>query len=225
MPTDFVSELTIFHEEQAIAQRYFFGYLTIRNKAAEDSELLGVINLNPWFWITVDHSLLLATFIALGRIFDQDSPHNIDKLMSAVSADLKEFSVAALGERLLSKGLSAEEVATHGKHAHELTAKEVRELRKEVKDWRRVYEKNYREIRQKVFAHRELPCFDEINALFAKTKVDELKELLHFLNCLYNRRGSPWITFHTSEYLSAASVEASFNHTPISSLCWTRSRL
>jgi len=95
MPRSFVGELTIFHEEQAIAQRYFFGYLTIRNKAAEDSELLGVINLNPWFWITVDHSLLLATFIALGRIFDQDTPHNIDQLMSAVSADLNEFSLAA----------------------------------------------------------------------------------------------------------------------------------
>jgi hypothetical protein len=50
MPSRFLSELTIFHEEQAIAQRYFFGYLTIRNKAAEDKELLGAINRNPWFW-------------------------------------------------------------------------------------------------------------------------------------------------------------------------------
>jgi hypothetical protein len=60
-PTDFVSELTIFHEEQAIAQRCFFGYLAIRDKAAKDNELLGVINLNPWFWTTVYYSLLLAT--------------------------------------------------------------------------------------------------------------------------------------------------------------------
>jgi AbiU2 len=185
MPRSFVGELTIFHEEQAIAQRYFFGYLTIRNKAAEDSELLGVINLNSWFWITVDHSLLLATFIALGRIFDQDTPHNIDQLMSAVSADLKEFSLAALQARLLSKGLSAEEPATYAKHAHELTAKEVRELKKKVAYWRRVYQQNYRDIRRKVFAHKGLSASDEINALFAKTKVDELKELLHFLNCLY----------------------------------------
>jgi hypothetical protein len=62
MPSKFVDELPIFHEEQEIAQRYFFGYLTIRDKAEKDSELLAVINLNPWFWITVEHSLLVAMF-------------------------------------------------------------------------------------------------------------------------------------------------------------------
>jgi AbiU2 len=108
--------------------------------------LLGVINLNPWFWITVDHSLLLATFVALGRIFDQCSAHNIDRLMSAVSADLKEFSLAALGSRQLSKGLCKEVVATHAKHAHELVPEELRELRKKVAYWRRIYQETYRDI-------------------------------------------------------------------------------
>ena len=183
MPGKFISELTIFHEEQAIAQRYFFGYLTIRDKAAGDKELLGVINRNPWFWITVDHSLLLATFIALGRIFDQKSPHNIDKLLKAVNP--KEFSRAALEARLLALGRSADEVAAHSKHVHELTAPVVRKLRKEVKDWRQVYVRSYSNIRHKVFAHREVSDFHEINALFAKTKVEELKRLLHFLNSLY----------------------------------------
>jgi DNA-binding CsgD family transcriptional regulator len=185
VPGDFFRELTIFHEEQAIAQRYFFSYLTIRDKAVEDKELLAVIKSNPWFLTTVDHSLLLATFIALGRIFDQDSPHNIDRLMSAVSANIREFSLAALEARLLSKGCSAEEVARYLKHAHELTANDVRKLRKKVADWRRVYKENYKDIRHNVFAHKQLSASDKINALFAKTKVDELKKLFHFLNSLY----------------------------------------
>jgi hypothetical protein len=168
-PTDFVSELTIFHEEQAIAQRCFFGYLAIRDKAAKDNELLGVINLNPWFWTTVYYSLLLATFMALGRIFDQDSAHNVDKLMSTVKAEL--FSGAALRARLLKKGLSADEVTSHGKHAHELTPTEVRKLRKEVKKWRARYDQHFGDIRRKVFAHREFDGVNEINALFAKAKV------------------------------------------------------
>lgn len=183
MPSRFLSELAIFHEEQAIAQRYFFGYLTIRDKAAEDKELLGVINRNPWFWITVDHSLLLGTFIALGRIFDQKSPHNIDKLLNAVNP--REFSRAALEVRLLALGRSADEVAAPVKHAHELTAKEVRALKNQVKKWRRIYGDNYKDIRHKVFAHKEVSDFDEIKALFAKTKVEELKRLFHFLNSVY----------------------------------------
>jgi hypothetical protein len=73
----------------------------------------------------------------------------------------------------------------HAKHAHELTAKEVRELRKEVRNWRHIYKENNKDIRHKFFAHREVSGFDEINALFAKTKVEELKRLFHFLNSLY----------------------------------------
>jgi AbiU2 len=183
MPSTFSSELAIFHEEQEIAQRYFFGYLAIREKAAEDKELLGVINRNPRFWTTVDHGLVLAMFVALGRIFDQKSSHNIDKLLKAVN--VKEFSRAALEARLLASGRSAEEVAAPVKHAHELTDKEVRELRKKVAHWRRIYEKNYRDIRRKFFAHREVSGLDEIKALFAKTKVEELKRLFHFLNSFY----------------------------------------
>ena len=41
MPSKFIRELTIFHEEQAIAQRCFFGYLAIRNKALEDKSCWG----------------------------------------------------------------------------------------------------------------------------------------------------------------------------------------
>jgi hypothetical protein len=187
MPNKFLDELAIFHDEQSMAQRYFFGYLTIRSRAAKDSKLRGVIRSNPWFWITVDHSLLQATFIALGRIFDQDSrsPHKIDKLMSAVSSNRQEFSRDAYRGRLRAKGLSAEEVATYAKQAHELTVTEVRELKKEIAKWRRIYQTDYEDIRHKVFAHRELSDYDQINALFAKTKVDEVKKLLHFLNSLY----------------------------------------
>jgi AbiU2 len=102
-----------------------------------------------------------------------------------VSADLGEFSRGALEARLLAKGSSPDEAATHASRAHELTAPVVRKLRKEVKGWRLAYVKSYSDIRHKVFAHREISDFDEINALFAKTKVEELKRLFHFLNSLY----------------------------------------
>ena len=102
-----------------------------------------------------------------------------------MSADLGEFSRGALEARLLGKGSSPDEAATHASRAHELTAPVVRKLRKEVKGWRLAYVKSYSDIRHKVFAHREISDFDEINALFAKTKVEELKRLFHFLNSLY----------------------------------------
>jgi hypothetical protein len=58
--------------------------------AAENSDVLDMMNRNPLFWITAHHAMLLSTFVALGRMFDQTkSPYNIDRLMSAVSRTFK----------------------------------------------------------------------------------------------------------------------------------------
>jgi hypothetical protein len=95
----FVDELKIFQVEEAAAQQYFFGYLTVTQMAVENSEFLELVHTYPWFWITAHHAMFMATFVALGRIFDQDTPHNVDALMSAVSAQIKEFSVDTLKAR------------------------------------------------------------------------------------------------------------------------------
>jgi hypothetical protein len=95
--------------------------------------------------------------------------------MSAVSTEIREFTVDAFKARLARKGLSPAEVAHHTSIAHELTSAEVRELRKKVAYWRRVYEKGYKDIRNRLFAHRELSSKEEITALFAKTSPNEVE--------------------------------------------------
>jgi hypothetical protein len=104
--------------------------------------------------------------------------------MSAVSAEIKEFSVDALKARLIKKGLSPEQAAHHAGIAHQLTPAEVRELRRKIEYWRRIYEKGYKEIRNRLFAHRELSSKEEITELFAKTSPCELKGLFKFLSSL-----------------------------------------
>ena len=180
----FVDELEIFQVEEAVAQQYFFGYLTITQMAAESSEFLHLIHLYPWFWVTAHHAMFMAMFVALGRIFDHGTPHNIDALMSAVSAEIRELSVDALKVRLMKKGLSPEEVAHHTSIAHQLTPTEARELRRKIAHWRRVYEKGYKDIRNRIFAHRGLSSREEITALFAKTSPNQLKDLFKFLSSL-----------------------------------------
>ena len=180
----FVDELAIFQVEEAAAQQYFFGYLTVTQMAAENSEFLKLIHIYPWFWVTAHHAMFMATFVALGRIFDKNTPHNIDALMFVVSAEIEEFSVDALKARLVKKGLSPEQVAHHVSIAHPLTPSEVRELRKKIAHWRRVYEKGYKDIRNRIFAHRELSSREEIDELFAKTSPKELKDLFKFLSSL-----------------------------------------
>jgi AbiU2 len=70
-----LSELEIFRTEEETAQQYFFAYLSVRSMAAENSDVLKMMNINPLFWVTAHHAMLLSTFVALGRIFDLKSKH------------------------------------------------------------------------------------------------------------------------------------------------------
>ena len=95
------------------------------------------------------------------------------------------FSRAALAARKESAGLTKRQAADYVADKHELTAQDVRALRKEIAPWRRTYNDRYREIRHKVFAHKGVSDIEETNKLLAKTSVDELKALFAFLSALY----------------------------------------
>jgi hypothetical protein len=70
----FEQELEIFRKEEETAQQHFFAYLSVRELAASDIEVLRAMNTTPLFWLTTHHAMLMSTFIALGRIFDRFSP-------------------------------------------------------------------------------------------------------------------------------------------------------
>jgi hypothetical protein len=189
----FERELEIFRTEEETAQQYFFCYLSVRSLAASNSDVLKMMNMNPLFWVTTHHAMLLSAFMALGRIFDQTSKHNIDTLISMTSRALPAFTKPTLKARKQAAGLTPQQAAAYVADSHELTAHDIRNLRKEIVTWRRVYDGHYREIRHKVFAHKALSDIDEVNALLANTKVDELKDLFAFLSAIYS---CLWETFH-----------------------------
>jgi hypothetical protein len=114
---DFEEELEVFRTEEEVAQQYFFAYLSVCSLAASSKDVLANMNTTPLFWRTTHHAMLVAAFLALGRIFDQDpkSDHNIDKLMRAASAAQAQglFSKAALAQRKTGIGLSAQQIADY----------------------------------------------------------------------------------------------------------------
>jgi hypothetical protein len=77
--------------------------------------------------------------------------------------------------------------------------------RKKVAYWRRVYEKGYKDIRNRLFAHRELSSREEITALFAKTNPNELKDLFKFLSSL---RLALWAAYENGVAVNLDSYDA-----------------
>jgi hypothetical protein len=183
--TEFEAELEVFRKEEESAQQFFFSYLSVRTLAASNPDVLRMMNTHPLFWVTTHYSMLVAAFVALGRIFDQDSKHNIDRVIGIAAKDLSIFSLDALRARKEALKITKEEAAEYiiGKHA--LTSADVKLLRKQIDIRRRIYEARYRDIRHKVFAHKATADMSEINGMFAKTNIEEMKALFGFLHALH----------------------------------------
>jgi hypothetical protein len=191
--TVFKDELETFRKEEETAQQMFFAWLSLRATAASNADVLRTLNKTPLFWINAQHSLLVSAFITLGRIFDQDSKHNVDRLMSIVSQNLSIFTIAALRARKVADGISVRDATKYVVGKYALTSDDVKTLRKQIDVRRRIYEDRYRDIRHKVFAHKSTNDAAVVGAMFAKTNIEEMKGVFGFLHALHH---ALWEQFH-----------------------------
>jgi len=138
------------------------------------------------FWNTVLGALQASALITLGRVFDQDTPHNVDVLIRVAQETPTMFSKSALARRKHNSN-EAPPAWLEGfvTRAHEPTAHDFRYLRKYVKKLRRIYEARYRDLRHKVFAHTVATGPAEVAALAANANINELKRLISSLLSLH----------------------------------------
>jgi HEPN superfamily AbiU2-like protein len=182
---DFERELEVFRTEASLASQFFYAYLTI-HAVGGDTAIHRLLNSAPLFWNTILGGLQSGTFVTLGRIFDQNSTHNIDRVLNMAQNNSQIFSKAALGDR--KRIASPNNIAwldDYLRTAYVPTAGDFRRLRKHVSKYRKIYEAKYRDLRHKLFAHKLISDGAAISALFAKTKVRELERMLVFLDALY----------------------------------------
>ena len=183
----FCRQLEVLSKDAEEAIQFFYSWRTVNLVAAGDKRIYRLLNRAPLFWNTVAGALLSSGFIALGRIFDQNSHHNVDQLLRIVQDNPNIFSLEALAERKRKDSENADEWLTdYLSSAYVPTPDDFRRLKKYVKARRRIYETNYRDIRHKVFAHNVCQDHKEVDALFAKSTVRELEKLLTFLTRLHN---------------------------------------
>jgi hypothetical protein len=183
---EFERELELFRKECEGAAQYFFGYLAIHEVAKRREPVRQLLNRNAMFWNTASGAMQTAAIIAVGRVFDQGSPHNIDRVLKLAQDSPLIFSRASLGMR---KQAGASEapcwLAEYLDRAYVPGPSDFRRLRAHVKKRRRVYEANYRDLRHKIYAHRLVADDAEVEPIVAKTSIRELERLLLFLLQFY----------------------------------------
>lgn len=190
MPTldaRFERELEIFRTEAEQCAQFLFAFLAVHDAAYRKKAVHKLLNRAPLFWNTCLGALQASAFIALGRVFDSDSPHNINQLLRLAQDNRTQlFSKAALGRRKQAASPNSQEWSDEFlRSAHEPGADDFRRIRKRVAKWRRIYEANYRDVRHQFFAHKQAAEDSEVTALFSKGTNRELQQLIAFLGSLY----------------------------------------
>jgi hypothetical protein len=182
----FEHELEIFRTEAEAATQFWFAFLAVHAVAYQHKSVEALLNRAPLFWNTCTGALQTSAFIALGRVFDPDSPHNINRLLRIAHDNrLQIFSKAALARRKQGSNPQRPDwLDEYLRGVHEPTPDDFRRLRAHVRKWRRIYEANYRDVRHKFFAHKEAADEAEVAALFSKGTNRELQRMFAFLGCL-----------------------------------------
>ena len=182
----FSDELEVFRTEAESAIQFFYAYLTINSALADNEKALRIVNEAPLFWVTIAGALQTSSLIALGRVFDQNSQHNIDRLLKVARDNADIFSKGALEARKRKGSENADEwIDGYMKNVYVPTASDFRRLRRYVSKYRKVYENGCRDIRRKFYAHKELSRPDDVQKLFARTNIREMQKLSIFLSRLH----------------------------------------
>jgi hypothetical protein len=184
---EFVHELEVFRKEGQSAIQLFYAYLTLQIVAGREVKVKIAFNRGALFWHTNIYALHSSTFITMGRIFDQGSPHNIDKLLSLCQKNQQIFSKKSLEMRRRGDGGNVDaRIDDFLNAAYEPSPDDFRRLKKYVARYRKIYDKNYRPIRHQLYAHTELSRQDDIETLYKQTNIREMQRILIFFNQLHH---------------------------------------
>lgn len=170
------------------------------------------------FWNAMQCSLQASAFLSLGRMFDQSSPHNIDRLIRIAQEDANLFSADSLRARKIADSTNSQQwIAHYMTSTYVPVARDFRRMRRYVKKYRAVYVDRFRDARNLVYAHTAVIDKAGKDAIFSKADVLVFLRVLMFLSCLHS---SLWEMFHNGRkpqlwcrrYSSAASVGSIKSH-------------
>lgn len=174
-----------FAAEVDTAAQAFYLWKAINNHASADQGIYRGLNKQALSWNIFTHSLQTTFFVVLGRLFDTDADaFSVHAFLRCCIENIEQFSKDALKERKLA-GSSVVKPAwldEYVQSAYIPEEKDFQMMRGELSKRQKQYEAVYRPIRNKVIAHKDAATMDNVEALFGKTNVGEIEELLWFLH-------------------------------------------
>ncbi len=185
---EFEEELQAFDNDVDVAIQCFYTWQTVHAAARKSRKVYDLLNRNAAFWVLGLGSIQANSLIALGRIFDTDKrTHNVSRLLKLAEENPAIFSKAAVRRRKNKDLANARHlVDDFMSNVKEPLALDFKRLRSFADARRKVYERCYKQLRDKVYAHKERT---DISAFVAQTNTQELGRLVSDLRILH---GALW---------------------------------
>ncbi len=181
---EFESELRIFDNDVDEAVQCFYIWRTVHAVARNSRKVYDMLNRNSGFWNVALGSIQANSLIALGRIFDKDPrTSNIKRLLKLAQDNPAIFSKHTV-ERRKSKLLANNSslLEDYMRNVHDPSPADFKRLQSFMDSRRKVYERCYKQLRDKRYAHRERT---NISGFFAQTDIRELAQLVTDLSKLH----------------------------------------
>ena len=173
-----------YRSEVNILVSSFFAWKTINELATSDNEIRRALDTNALSWNLITHSLQITFLTALGRIFDADNRSlTVHSFINKCKSEIVQFSKTALEARRLRNmhGVRPDWLDDYLKEVYEPVGVDFDDLTQLAKQYDEIYKSNYHSIRNKVIAHKDIATIGNKDALFAKTNIGEIQEILQFL--------------------------------------------
>ncbi|MCU8120428.1 hypothetical protein M2H59_21635 [Vibrio vulnificus] len=170
--------------EVAILTKAHFTWKYINSVAFEDKDVIAAMNRTPSSWNIFLHSLQTTTFISLGRIFDTSGKSfSIHKLARFCSKNIHEFDRQNLKSRKMEGRVEEPDwLEGYLNSAYYPNQGDINRLKKHIETNKRIYQSNYKPIRNKMMAHKDFSKIGKGDELFGKTNITELEGVISFCN-------------------------------------------
>ena len=162
----------------------FYTWQTVHVAARQSQKTYDLLNRNAGFWVLALGSIQANSLIALGRIFDTEKrTHNVGRLLQLAEANVSIFSKAAVRRRKNKDLANASHLIDEFiSSVHDPTLSDFKRLTSFVDARRKVYARYYKQLRDKVYAHKDRT---DISGFVAKTNTRELGRLVSDLRILH----------------------------------------
>jgi len=146
------------------------------------------------------HALQSALILALGRVFETNTPHNVGTFIRAMSTNRAAFLRTALRNRKAQVfGDDLAGLQTYMSDARIPYPSDFRWVAKSLKRHREAYWSTYRALRDQVFAHTVTADRERVAELFSKTNIRQLQRMTTDLGHLHD---AFWQAFHNGGRLT-----------------------